>query len=209
MTVLNPFRRVDERIMDDADLAGPLIFCFCFATFLLFVRVLLPHGASHPAHKHVQSGKPQFGYIYGLALLGSLSLYFLLNMMSEQGIDAYRVLSVLGYCLLPMVGVGALSVIITLEYVNLNTLCCFLGLMHSSTAACWVTCSPHYPSSGAPTLHLASLLLFFACQISVFSSLTPLDFSTAALRCLACSTWAVPSSFMFPSCTHVPGLAEQ
>jgi hypothetical protein len=36
--------------------------------------------------------------------------------MSEQGIDAYRVLSVLGYCLLPMVGVGALSVIITLKY---------------------------------------------------------------------------------------------
>jgi hypothetical protein len=39
--------------------------------------------------------------------------------MSEQGIDAYRVLSVIGYCLLPMVGVGALSVIITLEYVIL------------------------------------------------------------------------------------------
>jgi hypothetical protein len=40
MTVLNPFRRVDEHIMDDADLAGPLIFCFCFATFLLFVCIL-------------------------------------------------------------------------------------------------------------------------------------------------------------------------
>lgn len=39
MTVLNPFRRVNEHIVDDADLAGPLIFCFCFATFLLFVRV--------------------------------------------------------------------------------------------------------------------------------------------------------------------------
>lgn len=41
----------------------------------------------------------------------------LLNLMSQQGIDAYRVVSVLGYCLLPMVGVGALSVIVTLEYV--------------------------------------------------------------------------------------------
>jgi hypothetical protein len=40
MTVLNPFRRADEHIMDDADLAGPLIFCFCFATFLLFVSIL-------------------------------------------------------------------------------------------------------------------------------------------------------------------------
>jgi protein YIPF5/7 len=39
LTVLNPLRRVDERIMDDADLAGPILFCFCFASFLLFVRV--------------------------------------------------------------------------------------------------------------------------------------------------------------------------
>lgn len=36
--------------------------------------------------------------------------------MSEQGIDAYRVASVLGYCLLPMVGVGAISVVMALEY---------------------------------------------------------------------------------------------
>jgi len=35
--------------------------------------------------------------------------------MSEQSIDAYRVASVLGYCLLPMVGVGAISVMITLN----------------------------------------------------------------------------------------------
>ena len=37
LTVLNPFQRVDERIMDDADLAGPLLFIICFGTFLLFV----------------------------------------------------------------------------------------------------------------------------------------------------------------------------
>lgn len=39
MTVLNPFGRVDEHIMDDADLYGPLIFCFCFATCLLLVSL--------------------------------------------------------------------------------------------------------------------------------------------------------------------------
>jgi len=38
--------------------------------------------------------------------------------MSERGIDAYRVVSVLGYCLLPMVGVGAISVMVVLEYVH-------------------------------------------------------------------------------------------
>lgn len=70
----------------------------------------------HTRARHVrQSGKPQFGYIYGVGVLGSLSIYTLLNLMSEKGIDAYRVVSVLGYCLLPMVAVGALSVIVTLE----------------------------------------------------------------------------------------------
>lgn len=78
----------------------------------VFMR-LHPH--PHPRHVVCQSGKPQFGYIYGVGVLGSLSIYTLLNLMSEKGIDAYRVVSVLGYCLLPMVAVGALSVIVTLE----------------------------------------------------------------------------------------------
>jgi hypothetical protein len=47
MTVLNPFRRVNEHIMDDADLAGPLIFCFFFATFLLFVCPITRHILHH------------------------------------------------------------------------------------------------------------------------------------------------------------------
>jgi len=42
LAVLNPFERIDAQIMDDADLAGPLIFFLCFATFLLFVRVFDP-----------------------------------------------------------------------------------------------------------------------------------------------------------------------
>jgi hypothetical protein len=37
MTVLNPLRRIDEHIMDDADLAGPILFLLGFGTFLLFV----------------------------------------------------------------------------------------------------------------------------------------------------------------------------
>ncbi|KAI0782332.1 Yip1-domain-containing protein [Abortiporus biennis] len=118
MTVLNPLRTVDERIMDDADLAGPLLFIICFGTFLLF------------------SGKPQFGYIYGVGLLGSASIYTLLNLMSEKGIDAYRVASVLGYCLLPMVGVGALSVMVTLDGM--------LGYMLSLLSILWCT----YSASG-------------------------------------------------------------
>lgn len=37
LTVLNPLSKVDANIMDDADLAGPFVFCFAFAFVLLLV----------------------------------------------------------------------------------------------------------------------------------------------------------------------------
>lgn len=104
--------------MDDADMAGPIIFVFCFGICLLFVSPT--QHLHHLSRIHIyvlQSGKPNFGYIYGVGLFGSASMYTLLNLMSERGIDAYRVVSVLGYCLLPMVGVSAISVMMVLEYV--------------------------------------------------------------------------------------------
>lgn len=73
--------------------------------------------------------------------------------MSEHGIDAYRVVSVLGYCLLPMVGVGALSVMVTLEYVlrpfgSNYLLTChdsgMLGYLLSTLSIVWCT----YAASG-------------------------------------------------------------
>ena len=50
--------------MDDSDLAGPILFFLLFGTFLLF------------------SGKVHFGYIYGLALVGSISLHWVFALMS-------------------------------------------------------------------------------------------------------------------------------
>ncbi|OAA53799.1 golgi membrane protein [Niveomyces insectorum RCEF 264] len=67
LAVLNPFQRIDQHLMDDSDLAGPIIFFLLFGTFLLF------------------SGKVHFGYIYGLALLGSISLHIILSLMSPDG----------------------------------------------------------------------------------------------------------------------------
>jgi protein YIPF5/7 len=52
--------------MDDADLGGPILFFLLFGTFLLF------------------SGKVHFGYVYGLALLGSVSLHIILSLMSPS-----------------------------------------------------------------------------------------------------------------------------
>ena len=103
--------------MDDADLAGPIFFIFCFGISLLFVSFQHSLMLFDLTYVFAQSGKSNFNYIYGVGLFGSASLYTLLNLMSEQGIDAYRVASVLGYCLLPMVGVGTVSVLVALEYV--------------------------------------------------------------------------------------------
>lgn len=103
LTVLNPLHRYsashakDAHMMDDADLAGPLLFCFIFGMTLLL------------------AGKSQFGYVYGVALLGAVSIYTLLNLMSEGGIDAYRVASVLGYCLLPLCILSTASIVVRLE----------------------------------------------------------------------------------------------
>ncbi len=63
--MLNPLAHIDQHIMDDSDLAGPIIFFLLFGTFLLF------------------SGKVHFGYIYGLALLGSVSLHPIHSLMSQ------------------------------------------------------------------------------------------------------------------------------
>jgi len=46
MTVLNPLEQVDEHIMDDADLAGPLLFFLLFGMLLLLVSGLSNHTAS-------------------------------------------------------------------------------------------------------------------------------------------------------------------
>ncbi|BGP39440.1 hypothetical protein JCM10450v2_003393 [Rhodotorula kratochvilovae] len=127
LTVLNPLRSVDPHIMDDADLAGPLVFCFVFASFLLL------------------SGKPQFSYIYGVALIGSTAMYCLLNLMSESGIDAYRTASVLGYCILPLVLLSMFSVVLSLDGM--------LGYILSSLTVLW--CSYSASSIFASVLQLS------------------------------------------------------
>jgi hypothetical protein len=91
IAVLNPFRPVSNDIMDDADLIGPIIFCLLLGLFLLL------------------SGKILFGYIYGVAVMGCLATYAVLNLMSEPGADISRTASVLGYSLLPMVVLSGIS----------------------------------------------------------------------------------------------------
>ena len=84
LAVLNPFARVDKHIMDDSDIIGPILFCFVFGALA------------------VLNGKMLFGFIYGLEIIGCFGLLLCLNLMSDNSIDFFRTVSVLGYCLLPM-----------------------------------------------------------------------------------------------------------
>ena len=45
-----------------------------------------------------------------------MAIYLLLNLMSDTPIDAYRTASVLGYCLLPMVGVGGIGMGVGIDH---------------------------------------------------------------------------------------------
>ncbi|OLY79248.1 Protein YIPF5 [Smittium mucronatum] len=85
LSVLNPFRKINTQIYEDSDIAGPLMFIVLMGTFMLL------------------SGKLQFGYIYGVALMGWLGIFCILNLMSLNGIGLTRTASILGYCILPIV----------------------------------------------------------------------------------------------------------
>ena len=93
--VLNPFAQPHESIVHDEDLAGPLVFCIAYGFSLLLM------------------GKIHFGYIYGITAMGCLTMYALLNLMSEKGVNAACIGSILGYCLLPMVILSFVSTILT------------------------------------------------------------------------------------------------
>lgn len=68
LTILNPLAHIDQHIMDERDLAGPIVFVL-FGTSLLL------------------SGKVHFGYIYSLALIGSLSLHTSFSLMSPPPLN--------------------------------------------------------------------------------------------------------------------------
>lgn len=143
LTVLNPFANIDQHIMDDSDLAGPLLLYFLLGIFTSI------------------AGNSYFGYIYGLAILGSGALHSILALMSppvtpndassmsaqdggsgagsrhfSSNLTLTRSASVLGYCLLPLVFVSLLGIV-----VSMNGL---LGYAITSVAIAWCT----YSSSG-------------------------------------------------------------
>lgn len=99
ISVLNPFRKTDPAIIQDADLAGPLVFGLAFGSFLLL------------------SGKVHFSYIYGFGVMGCIMIHLLLKVMTpaQNDFSILFIISVLGYCLLPMVLLSVVAIFFTLQ----------------------------------------------------------------------------------------------
>lgn len=127
LSVLNPFRTTDQTILQDTDLAGPLVFCLTLGSFLLLVSLIL-YATLHCSTWHdmkfihfavlfcPQSGKVHFSYIYGIGVFGCIAFYALLSVMAIQAtVTLGAVVSVLGYCLLPMVVLSGVNILITLQ----------------------------------------------------------------------------------------------
>ncbi|GAW82364.1 hypothetical protein, conserved [Plasmodium gonderi] len=92
------FYKIDDTLFENSDLSGPLIIVLSLGFILLL------------------AGKASFSYIYLIGIVSSLSIYVLLNMMSQNlTLDLYRTISMLGYALLPLVILSFISIIINLR----------------------------------------------------------------------------------------------
>lgn len=149
--MINPFKKTDKVILHEGDLTGPLVFCLAFGTFLLL------------------SGKLHFGYIYGIGFIGCLSIYFLLILMAPEGstISFISTVSVLGYCLLPMVVLAGFSALFALSKG-------IIGIILVLTAVLWCSLSASKLFVTALALQRQQPLVAYPCALlyGVFALLT-------------------------------------
>ena len=75
----------------------------------------------------------QFGYIYGFGLSGCLAIYFIINLMSKHGqyVEFYKIISILGYSLLPFAILALMAV-----FTDMHSI---LGGIASSMMILWST----------------------------------------------------------------------
>ncbi|XP_017030149.1 protein YIPF5-like [Drosophila kikkawai] len=99
LVVLNLLSDItDQDILEDTDMAGPLVFCLTLGIFLLL------------------AGKVTFSAIYGIGIMGCIFFNCLLSLMANRiQMTVMMVASMLGYCLLPMVLLSFINIFITIE----------------------------------------------------------------------------------------------
>eukprot|EP01130_Rhizamoeba_saxonica_P000471 TRINITY_DN10436_c0_g1_i1.p1 TRINITY_DN10436_c0_g1~~TRINITY_DN10436_c0_g1_i1.p1 ORF type:complete len:198 (-),score=20.15 TRINITY_DN10436_c0_g1_i1:24-617(-) len=144
LAVLNPFSTtIDEELLFDSDLAGPFFFCVMLGGSLLM------------------TGKWTFDYIYGVTFVGSLAMFCLMNIMSELEIGLYRTISIMGYCLLPMVLLAILTMVLPIRTI--------IGVVLTFLCVLWCTNRASLMFTALLRLHHQRILvgyplgLYYAC----------------------------------------------
>ncbi|XP_061600081.1 protein YIPF5-like [Cololabis saira] len=139
LTVLNPFKPADGSIMNETDLTGPVLFCIALGVALML------------------AGKVHFGYVYGLSATACTGMFFLLSLMSSLAVSYGCVASVLGYCLLPIVGLAALAVFCSLQGM--------LGSVLTLAAIGWCSFSASKIFISTLLMQDQQLLVFYPCAL--------------------------------------------
>jgi len=117
MSVLT-LNRLNKKILDDSDMTGP------FLIFILFCFSLILQKKAH------------FGYIYGTTLFGGFLICTLMNLMSKkENILLYNTISVLGYCMIPVVIASFIGLLIDLKAIVGIVLCLGSIILSSYTAS--------------------------------------------------------------------------
>lgn len=139
----------NKNILHEPDLAGPLVFLLTFGFLLLL------------------TGKIQFGYIYGLGTLGCLIIYFVVYLMSPKNITFMCTVSVLGYCLLPMVMLSGVSILVNLRAT-------LAGNLFSVVAILWCAIGASNLLVTAIEMSSSRLVVAYPCALfyTVFALLT-------------------------------------
>ncbi|XP_035275251.1 protein YIPF5-like [Anguilla anguilla] len=148
LTVLNPLKQADGSIMHETDLTGPILFCVALGATLLM------------------AGKIHFGYVYGISAMGCLGMYTLLNLMSLVAVSYGCVASVLGYCLLPMVGLSTFAIFFSLQGI--------LGTLFALLVIGWCSLSASKIFISTLAMEGQQLLVAYPCALlyGVFALLT-------------------------------------
>ncbi|CAM9444643.1 protein YIPF5 [Lampetra fluviatilis] len=148
LTVLNPLKIADGSIVNETDMAGPVVFCLAFGATLLL------------------AGKVQFGYVYGISAIGCLAVFSLLNLMSMTGVSFGCVASVLGYCLLPMVLLSGCAILFSLKGT--------VGVVLAAVIIGWCSLSASKLFISALAMQGQQLLVAYPCALlyGVFALLT-------------------------------------
>jgi len=147
--VLNPLRSIQQDVVNETDLAGPLVFICALGSMLLL------------------SGKMHFGYIYGISVFAVVMMYFLLKFMAPNAGPSFgTVTSILGYCLLPIVILSCVSVIFSLQGV--------LGSILSGLSVFWCSWSSSKLFCSALEMNSQQPLVAYPCAMlyGVFALLT-------------------------------------